>query len=62
MMMTSSVSLEAIEYPKRSPGNLLLPADRFTVFTQEEEEEGEKGDSDSGWGGVDWVRGGVYGV
>jgi hypothetical protein len=56
MMMTSSVSLEAIEYPKRSPGKLLLPADRFTVFIHAEEEEEEKEekeeDSDSGWCGV----------
>ena len=33
--MTSSFSLEAIEKPNRSPGNLFFPADKFTVFTHE---------------------------
>lgn len=56
MRMTSSDSLEAMEYPNRSPGALCLPADRVTVFTHtggEEESEKERG------GGVRSGRGKV---
>lgn len=42
MRMTSSDSLEAMEYPNRSPGALCLPADSVTVFTHTGDEEDSK--------------------